>query len=167
MYAARVRVVVAVLVTGFPRLGAVSQHARLRARERYDPTPTATATSAPASPTPPRRRRDRIRRRPRRRARLLLRQSRRGRDLAAGPHPADDRVRLCPSVPAGMVAAAPSLSARAAPGPRWAEPAGSVTLPVAPRTAVDAVTAGTLTVIPAGGRTSTIVLSGTDGAVYT
>ena len=67
-----------------------------------------------------------------------------------------------------MVAADPGLIGEGSPGPRRTEPAGPVTLPVAPGTAVDAVTAGTLTVIPAGGGgTSTIVLSGTDGAAYT
>jgi cell wall-associated NlpC family hydrolase len=66
-----------------------------------------------------------------------------------------------------VVAADPGLIGEGSPGPRRTEPAGPVTLPVAPGTAVDAVTAGTLTVIPAGGGTSTIVLSGTDGAAYT
>jgi cell wall-associated NlpC family hydrolase len=66
-----------------------------------------------------------------------------------------------------MVAADPGIIGEGSPGPRRTEPAGPVTLPVAPRTAVDAVTAGTLTVIPAGGGTSTIVLSGADGAAYT
>jgi len=66
-----------------------------------------------------------------------------------------------------VVAADPGLIGEGSPGPRRAGPAGPVTLPVAPGTAVDAVTAGTLTVIPAGGGTSTIVLSGTDGAAYT
>lgn len=66
-----------------------------------------------------------------------------------------------------MVAADPGLIGEGSPGPRRTEPAGPVTLPVAPGTAVDAVTAGTLTVIPAGGGTSTIVLSGADGAAYT
>ncbi len=42
-----------------------------------------------------------------------------------------------------------------------------MTLPVAPGTAVDAVTAGTLRVTAAGDGTSTLVLSGTDGATYT
>ena len=66
-----------------------------------------------------------------------------------------------------MVAADPGLIGEGRPGPRRAGPAGPVTLPVAPGTAIDAVTAGTLQVIPAGGGTSTIVLSGTDGAAYT
>ena len=66
-----------------------------------------------------------------------------------------------------MVAADPGLIGEGSPAPRRAEPAGPVTLPVAPGTAIDAVTAGTLRVIPAGGGTSTIVLSGTDGATYT
>ena len=70
-------------------------------------------------------------------------------------------------VPAGVVAADPGLIGEGGPAPPRAEPAGPVTLPVAPGTAVDAVTAGTLRVIPAGGGTSTIVLSGTDGAAYT
>jgi len=66
-----------------------------------------------------------------------------------------------------VVAADPWLIGEDSPGPRRTEPAGPVTLPVAPGTTVDAVTAGTLKVIPAGGGTSTIVLSGTDGATYT
>ena len=70
-------------------------------------------------------------------------------------------------VPVRVVAADPRLIGEGSPGPRQTEPAGPVTLPVAPGTAVDAVTAGTLTVIPAGGGTSTIVLSGADGAAYT
>jgi cell wall-associated NlpC family hydrolase len=47
------------------------------------------------------------------------------------------------------------------------EPAGPVRLAVAPGTAVDAVTAGTISIIPAGAGMSAIVLSGTDGATYT
>jgi len=70
-------------------------------------------------------------------------------------------------VPAGVVAADPGLIGEGSPGLGQTEPAGPVTLPVAPGTAVDAVTAGTLTVIPAGGGPSTIVLSGADGAAYT
>ena len=66
-----------------------------------------------------------------------------------------------------MVAANPWLIGEGSPGPRRTEPAGPVTLPVAPGTTVNAVTAGTLKVIPAGGGTSTMVLSGTDGATYT
>ena len=66
-----------------------------------------------------------------------------------------------------MVAADPALIGEGSPAPSRTEPAGPVTLPVAPGTAVDAVTAGSLKVIPAGGGTSTIVLSGTDGATYT
>jgi cell wall-associated NlpC family hydrolase len=66
-----------------------------------------------------------------------------------------------------VVAADPGLIGEGSPGPRRTEPAGPVTLPVAPGTTVDAVTAGTLKVIPAGGGTSTMVLSGTDGATYT
>ncbi len=66
-----------------------------------------------------------------------------------------------------MVAADPGLIGEGSPAPRRTEPAGPVTLPVAPGTAVNAVTAGTLKVIPAGGGTSTMVLSGTDGATYT
>jgi len=70
-------------------------------------------------------------------------------------------------VPARVVAADPRLIGEDSPGPSRTEPAGPVTLPVAPGTAVDAVTAGTLKVIPAGDGTSTMVLSGTDGATYT
>ncbi len=66
-----------------------------------------------------------------------------------------------------MVTADPRLIGEGGPAPRQVKPAGPVTLPVAPGTAVDAVTAGTLKVIPAGGGTSTIVLSGTDGVTYT
>ena len=69
-------------------------------------------------------------------------------------------------VPSGVVTANPRLIGEGTPGPRHTEPAGPVMLPVAPGTAVDAVTAGTLKVVPAGGATS-IVLSGTDGAAYT
>ena len=65
------------------------------------------------------------------------------------------------------MAADPTLIGEGTPTPSRTEPAGPVTLPVAPGTAVDAVTAGTLKVIPAGDGTSTIVLSGTDGATYT
>ena len=82
---------------------------------------------------------------------------------------------LPPSIPVGyalpvpprVVAADPVLIGEGSPAPRRTAPAGPVTLPVAPGTAVDAVTAGTLTLIPAGGETSTIVLSGADGATYT
>ena len=70
-------------------------------------------------------------------------------------------------VPARVVAADPTLIGEGSPAPRRTAPAGPVTLPVAPGTVVDAVTAGTLKVIPAGAGTSTIVLSGTDGATYT
>ena len=66
-----------------------------------------------------------------------------------------------------MVAADPALIGEGSAAPRRTAPAGPVTLPVAPGTAVDAVTAGTLTLTPAGGGTSTIVLSGTDGVTYT
>ena len=70
-------------------------------------------------------------------------------------------------VPARGVAADPGLIGEGGPGPGQAEPAGPVRLPVALGTAVDAVTAGRVTVIPAGGGTSTIVPSGTDGVAYT
>ena len=70
-------------------------------------------------------------------------------------------------VPARVVAADPGLIGEGSAAPRRTEPAGPVTLPVAPGTAVNAVTAGTLKVRPAGEGTSTIVLSGTDGATYT
>jgi len=66
-----------------------------------------------------------------------------------------------------VVAADPRLIGEGSPAPPRTEPAGPVTLPVAPGTAVDAVTAGTLKVIPAGDGTSTIVLSGTDSVTYT
>ena len=66
-----------------------------------------------------------------------------------------------------MVAADPRLIGEGGPAPRQVKPAGPVRLAVAPGTAVDVVTAGTLKVIPAGGGTSTIVLSGTDGVTYT
>jgi cell wall-associated NlpC family hydrolase len=66
-----------------------------------------------------------------------------------------------------MVAADPSLIGEGSPAPRRARPAGPVTFPVAPGTAVFAVTAGKLKVIPAGGGKSTVLLSGTDGATYT
>jgi cell wall-associated NlpC family hydrolase len=66
-----------------------------------------------------------------------------------------------------VVAADPALIGEGTAAPRQAGPAGPVTLPVAPGTAVDAVTAGTLKLIPAADGTSTIVLSGTDGATYT
>ncbi|MBV9379858.1 MAG: C40 family peptidase [Streptosporangiaceae bacterium] len=70
-------------------------------------------------------------------------------------------------VPAAVVAANPRLIGEGSPAPRRTEPAGPVTLAVARGTAVDAVTAGTLKVIPARAGTSTVVLSGTDGATYT
>jgi len=66
-----------------------------------------------------------------------------------------------------VVAADPRLIGEGRPGPRRTEPAGPVTLRVTPGTAADAVTAGTLKVIPAGDGTSTIALSGTDGVTYT
>ena len=66
-----------------------------------------------------------------------------------------------------MVAADPGLIGEGSPAPHRAEPAGPVTLPIVPGTAVEAVTAGTLKVTPAGDGKSTIVLSGTDGATYT
>ena len=70
-------------------------------------------------------------------------------------------------VPVRIVRADPRLIGEGIPGTRRTEPAGPVTLPVAPGTAVDAVTAGKVKVIPAGGGTSTVVLSGADGAAYT
>jgi cell wall-associated NlpC family hydrolase len=70
-------------------------------------------------------------------------------------------------VSARVVAADPRLIGVGSSAPRRAEPAGTVTLPVAPGTAVDAVTAGTLEVIQARDGKWTIVLSGTDGATYT
>jgi cell wall-associated NlpC family hydrolase len=70
-------------------------------------------------------------------------------------------------VPSDVVTADPRIVGEGSPGPRQTEPAGPVTLPVATGTAVDAVTAGTLKVLGTGGGTSTVVLSGTDGATYT
>ena len=65
------------------------------------------------------------------------------------------------------MAADPRLIGEGSAAPRRTEPAGPVTLSVAPGTAIDAVTAGTLKVIPVGDGTSTIVLSGNDGVTYT
>jgi cell wall-associated NlpC family hydrolase len=70
-------------------------------------------------------------------------------------------------VPAALVAADPLLIADSSQVPLRTKPAGPVTLAVAPGTAVFAVTAGRLTTVPAGAGTSTVVLSGTDGATYT
>jgi cell wall-associated NlpC family hydrolase len=70
-------------------------------------------------------------------------------------------------VPASLVAANPGLIGDGAPAPRRPAPAGPVQLPVPTGTAVDAVTAGTLRIIPAGAGMATVVLSGTDGATYT
>jgi cell wall-associated NlpC family hydrolase len=71
-------------------------------------------------------------------------------------------------VPASLVAANPRLIGEGAPAPRRSVPAGPVRLAVTVGTTVDAVTAGTVRVIaPPGAGTSTIVLSGADGAVYT
>jgi cell wall-associated NlpC family hydrolase len=70
-------------------------------------------------------------------------------------------------VPASLVAANPGLIGAGAPAPRRAEPAGPVTIAVPAGTEVDAVTAGTLSIVPAGAGMSTVVLSGTDGATYT
>src|SRR5208283_1453725 len=148
------------------------------------PTPSATATRTPASPAPT----------PSATATRTPASPRTATPTRPQPHPAPTSppglssapavspgaaswplVPIPPAVafgyalpvPAGVVAADPGLIGEGSPGPRRAGPAGPVTLPVAPGTAVDAVTAGTLTVIPAGGGTSTIVLSGTDGAAYT
>lgn len=70
-------------------------------------------------------------------------------------------------VPASLVAADPGLIGEGVPAPRQGRPAGPVTLPVPAGTAVDAVTAGTIKVVPAADGTSVIVLSGADGATYT
>jgi cell wall-associated NlpC family hydrolase len=70
-------------------------------------------------------------------------------------------------VPANLVTANPGLIGAGAPAPRRTEPAGPVTLAVPAGTAVDAVTAGTLSIVPAAAGTSTVALSGTDGATYT
>jgi cell wall-associated NlpC family hydrolase len=70
-------------------------------------------------------------------------------------------------VPASLVAANPRLIGEGGQAPRRTEPAGPVTIAVPAGTAVDAVTAGTLSVNPARDGTSTVVLSGADGATYT
>jgi cell wall-associated NlpC family hydrolase len=70
-------------------------------------------------------------------------------------------------VPASLVAADPQLIAEGTPAPLQTKPAGPVTLAVAPGTAVYAVTAGRLAIVPAGAGVSTMVLAGTDGATYT
>lgn len=70
-------------------------------------------------------------------------------------------------IPASLVAADPGLIGEGVPAPRHGRPAGPVTLPVPAGTAVDAVTAGTIKVVPAADGTSVIVLSGADGATYT
>lgn len=90
-----------------------------------------------------------------------------GTSLPLVPVPPAIAVGYALPVPASMVAANPRLIGEGSPAPRRAEPAGPVTLPVPRGTAVDAVTAGTLRVIPTGRGTSAIVLSGTDGATYT
>ena len=209
MCSARVRVVVAVLVTGGflgSGLSASMQDSALanvvtpaarsatpaptpsatatRTPATPAPTPSATATRTPATPAPT----------PSATATRTPASPRTATPTRPQPHPAPTSppglssapavspgaassplVPIPPAVafgyalplPAGVVAADPGLIGEGSPGPRRAEPAGPVTLPVAPGTAVDAVTAGTLTVIPAGDGTSTIVLSGTDGAAYT
>ena len=60
----------------------------------------------------------------------------------------------------------PALIGEGSPAPRRATPAGPVSLAVPPGTAVDAVTAGKLSTIPAAAGMSTMVLSGADGASY-
>lgn len=83
---------------------------------------------------------------------------------AAGP------VGYALPVPVGLVAADPRLIGEGGRDPRRTErqrPAGPVALHVAAGTDVEAVTAGTITVIPGGNGASTIVLSGADGATYT
>ncbi len=70
-------------------------------------------------------------------------------------------------VPASLVASDPGLIGEGAPAPQQTKPAGPVTLAVGQGTTVDAVTAGTLKVIPASTGIATIVLSGTDGVTYT
>ncbi len=65
------------------------------------------------------------------------------------------------------MAANPRLIGDGAPAPRRTQPAGPVTLAVPTGTQVDAVTAGTLTMVPAGAGMSTVLLTGTDGATYT
>jgi cell wall-associated NlpC family hydrolase len=70
-------------------------------------------------------------------------------------------------VPASVVAAHPALIGEGRPAPSKTQAAGPVTLQVPAGTPVDAVTAGTLKILPAAGGTSTVVLSGADGATYT
>ena len=65
------------------------------------------------------------------------------------------------------MAADPKLVGKGTPAPRHAKPAGPVAIPVRSGTPVDAVTAGTITVTPYARGTSTVVLSGADGATYT
>lgn len=70
-------------------------------------------------------------------------------------------------VPASVVAAHPALIGEGRPAPGKTQAAGPVTLQVPAGTPVDAVTAGTPKILAAAGGTSTIVLSGADGATYT
>jgi len=70
-------------------------------------------------------------------------------------------------IPASVVAGNARLIGDGGPAPRRTEPAGPVTLAVPTGTQVDAVTAGTLSIVPTGAGMSTVVLSGTDGATYT
>lgn len=83
------------------------------------------------------------------------------------PPPPATPVGYALPVPSALVAADPKLIGEGTAVPRHAGPAGPVSLPVAAGTPVDAVTAGTITITPAAGGTSTVVLSGADGATYT
>jgi cell wall-associated NlpC family hydrolase len=70
-------------------------------------------------------------------------------------------------VPSSLVASNPGLIGEGTPAPRQTKPAGPVRLTVSQGTTIDAVTAGTLKVIPASTGLATIVLAGTDGVTYT
>ncbi|MBO0819972.1 MAG: C40 family peptidase [Nocardiopsaceae bacterium] len=70
-------------------------------------------------------------------------------------------------IPASVVSAHPSIIGEGAAPPSQEQAAQAVTLAVPRDTPVNAVTAGTLKIIPGANGLSTLVLSGTDGATYT
>ena len=70
-------------------------------------------------------------------------------------------------VPESVVTAHPAIIGEGTAGPSKQQNAQAVNLPVPSGTPVNAVTAGTLKLIPESGGLSTIVLSGADGATYT
>jgi cell wall-associated NlpC family hydrolase len=70
-------------------------------------------------------------------------------------------------IPASVVSAHPSIIGEGTAPPAQQQAAQAVTLAVPQGTAVNAVTAGALRIIPGARGLSTIVLSGTDGATYT